>query len=84
MSGFDKLNVEVTNLSRTGFQIDTVHRLALGSKAHLKIPNLAGLPAVVKWKKGDLYGFAFAAPLHDAVFESVVAAANGATNSLSK
>lgn len=70
--GTSKMTIEVTDLSLTGFQIETVHRLPLDSKVHLVIPGLKGLEAVVKWNRRDLYGCAFVTPLHEAIFDTVV------------
>ena len=71
-AGTDKMTIDVTDLSRTGFQIETVHRLALESKVYLVIPGLSGFEAVVKWSRRDLYGCAFVSPLHEAVFDNLL------------
>ncbi|MDO7843235.1 PilZ domain-containing protein [Sphingomonas immobilis] len=71
-AGTNKMTIDVTDLSRTGFQIETVHRLAPDSKVYLVIPGLSGLEATVKWNRKDLYGCAFVAPLHEAIFDSLV------------
>jgi hypothetical protein len=71
-AGTDKMTIDVTDLSRTGFQIETVHRLSLDSKVYLVIPGLSGFEAVVKWSRRDLYGCAFVTPLHEAVFATLV------------
>lgn len=75
MMGTDKLDIDVTDLSRTGFQIETIHRIQPGATIWLKIPGLSGLEATVKWSRHHFYGCAFVRPLHEAVFDHVVALA---------
>jgi len=73
--GTDKLDIDVTDLSRTGFQIETIYRIQPGATIWLKIPGMSGLEATVKWSRRHFYGCAFVNPLHEAVFDHVVALA---------
>jgi hypothetical protein len=73
--GSDRLTVEVTDLSETGFQIATVYRLQIGSTVWLAIPSLAPLEAVVAWNRDRHYGCRFHRPLYPAVFDHIVALA---------
>lgn len=73
--GSDRLMVDVTDLSETGFQITTVYRLQIGSAVWLAIPTLAPLEAVVAWNRERHYGCRFHRPLYRAVFDHIVALA---------
>lgn len=75
MSGTDKLDIDVTDLSCTGFQIETIYRIQPNAKIWLKIPGIVGLEATVKWNRRHFYGCAFVRPLHAAVFDHIVALA---------
>ena len=70
--GSDRLAVDVTDLSETGFQIDTVYRLHVGATVWLAIPGLAALEAVVAWHRDRHYGCRFQRPLYPAVFDHIV------------
>jgi hypothetical protein len=76
--GSDRLTVDVTDLSETGFQIRTVYRLQPGSTVWLAIPSLAALEAVVAWNREGHYGCRFFRPLYPAVFDHIVALAGRA------
>ena len=71
----DRFSVYVTDLSQTGFQVDTVHRVPIGATAWLTIPGLGPLEARVAWNRDGRYGLAFCKSLHAAVFDHIVAAA---------
>lgn len=73
--GSDRLAVDVTDLSETGFQIATVYRLRVGTTVWLAIPSLAPLEAVVAWNRDRHYGCRFQRPLYPAVFDHIVALA---------
>ena len=73
--GTDRLAVDVTDLSETGFQIATVYRLRIGVTVWLAIPGLAALEAVVAWNRDRHYGCRFDHPLHPAVFDHIVSLA---------
>ncbi|MEG3143415.1 PilZ domain-containing protein [Sphingomonas sp. RT2P30] len=73
--GSDRLAVEVKDLSETGFQIETVYRLTVGSTVWLAIPSLAPLEAVVAWHRDRHYGCRFHRALYPAVFDHIVSLA---------
>jgi hypothetical protein len=73
--GSDRLAVEVKDLSETGFQIETVYRLTVGSTVWLAIPTLAPLEAVVAWHRDRHYGCRFHRALYPAVFDHIVSLA---------
>jgi len=75
IAGTDKLDIDVTDLSCTGFQIETIYRIQPAATIWLKIPGMAGLEAMVKWNRRHFYGCAFVHPLHAAVFDHIVALA---------
>ncbi len=70
--GSDRLTVDVTDLSETGFQVETVYRFKVGSTVWLAIPSLAALEAVVAWNRDRHYGCRFLRPLYPAVFDHIV------------
>ena len=74
--GTDRLEIDVTDLSCTGFQIETIYRIQPNATIWLKIPGMAGLEATVKWNRRHAYGCAFVRPLHAAVFDHIVALAS--------
>lgn len=65
--------IDVTDLSTTGFRCETSFTLWPGHTVWLKLPGFSGQEATVAWRRGYLYGFAFAQPLHPAVLEHIVA-----------
>ncbi|MFA5965637.1 MAG: PilZ domain-containing protein [Sphingomonas sp.] len=73
--GSDRLAVEVKDLSETGFQIETVYRLTVGSTVWLAIPSLAPLESIVAWHRDRHYGCRFLRPLYPAVFDHIVSLA---------
>jgi PilZ domain len=68
-----KLDVEVEDLSETGFRIDTTSNIAVGTKVFLKIPSFEGMEAVVTRREGMRYGCRFVRPLYPAVFDTIAA-----------
>lgn len=72
-SGGSRLDVDVQDLSRTGFRIDSVYGIAVGRRVHLTIPSFAPLEAEVAWREKSAYGCRFLQPLHPAVFDTIVA-----------
>jgi hypothetical protein len=74
--GTTKFEIDVVDLSTTGFRAETSFTLWPGTTVWLKMPGLAGLEAVVAWRDKYRYGCAFAKPLHQAVFDHIVALSN--------
>ena len=71
--GQTRFEIEVTDLSLSGFRAETSFTLWPGTVVWLTLPGLAALEAVVAWREKFKYGCAFAKPLHPAVFEHIVA-----------
>ena len=71
--GQTRFEIEVTDLSMSGFRAETSFTLWPGTIVWLTLPGLAALEAVVAWRDKFKYGCAFAKPLHPAVFEHIVA-----------
>ena len=74
--GQTKFEVDVLDLSATGFRAETSFTLWPGTIVWLTLPGLGSLEAVVAWRDKLLYGCSFAKPLHPAVFDHVLAATN--------
>ncbi len=66
-------DVEVLDLSTTGFRCETYFGLVPGSRVLLTIPTLGALAATVTWQSQYVYGCKFEQPLHPAVWETIVA-----------
>ena len=75
--GTTKFEIEVVDLSTTGFRAETGFTLWEGHTVWLTLPGLASLEATVAWRDGFTYGCAFAQPLHPAVFDHIVRLSEG-------
>lgn len=69
--GGARLEVVVEDLSITGFRVDSIYRVAVGTTVFLTIPSFAAWEAVVVWAHKTGYGCQFAQPLHPAVFDMI-------------
>ncbi len=69
--GTSKFQVRVKDLSVSGFRCETSFTLHEGSTVWLTINGLQALEARVAWREKSKYGFAFASPLHIAVFDHI-------------
>ena len=65
-------NVEILDLSATGFRCLADYSLDPGQTIWIKLPGLSGLEAKVAWRRADMVGAKFLQPLHPAVFEHIV------------
>ena len=74
--GQTRFEIEVTDLSASGFRAETSFTLWPGTVVWLTLPGLAPLEAVVAWRDKFAYGCAFHKPLHPAVFDHIVALGN--------
>jgi hypothetical protein len=68
-----RFDIQVEDLSLTGFRFATCFRLNVGQLVSVTIPGLAALEARVAWVEGYRYGAAFDRALHVAVFDHLVA-----------
>jgi hypothetical protein len=76
--GSSKFAIRVIDISITGFRAECEFRLHEGTLVWLTLPGMAGLEARVAWRDGNfLYGFVFAQPLHEAVFERIATLGGG-------
>lgn len=76
--GSSKFAIRVIDISTTGFRAECEFRLHEDTLVWLTLPGMAGLEARVAWRDGNfLYGFVFAQPLHEAVFERIATLGGG-------
>jgi PilZ domain len=68
-----RFDIDVEDLSLTGFRFTTSFRLNVGQMVSVTIPGLSALEARVAWVDGYRYGCAFERALHVAVFDHLVA-----------
>jgi hypothetical protein len=74
--GTTRFEIDIVDLSTTGFRAETSFTLWPGTSVWLTLPGLAGLEAVVAWRDKYRYGCAFTKPLHPAVFDHIIALSN--------
>lgn len=74
--GQTRFEIDVVDLSLSGFRAQTSFTLWPGTIVWLTLPGMAPLESVVAWRERSTYGCAFAKPLHAAVFEHIVALGN--------
>ena len=74
--GQTRFEIEVTDLSQSGFRAETSFTLWPGTVVWLTLPGMAALEAVVAWRDKFKYGCAFAKPIHPAVLEHIIALGN--------
>jgi PilZ domain len=72
-AGLTRFDVDVIDMSVTGFRIKTAYTLYPDSRVWLTLPGKAALEAKVAWRRDFTYGCRFIFPLHLAVFEHLVA-----------
>jgi PilZ domain len=69
--GGSRLDVEVLDLSRTGFRTSCIYNIASGTRVWLTIPSFAAMESVVAWRDKTGFGCKFTQPLHPAVFDMI-------------
>jgi hypothetical protein len=72
--GFDKILVEVTDLSLEGLRLTSPVAVLPGTHIWLKLPLLACREAVVRWCDGEEMGCELVEPLHPMMFETLTRA----------
>jgi hypothetical protein len=65
--------VDVEDLSVTGFRVDSIYNVRVGGRVFLTIPGFAAMEAVVAWRNKSGYGCRFERPLSTYVFDAIVA-----------
>jgi PilZ domain len=68
-----KFEVDVIDLSMTGFRFETSFTIRPGNKVFVTIPGMSTLEATVHWSRGFIYGAQFEQPLYAAVFDLIAA-----------
>ena len=66
-----KFEVDVIDLSMTGFRFETSFTIRPGSKVFVTIPGMSTLEATVAWARGYVYGAEFNHSLYPAVFDLI-------------
>ena len=69
-AGFE---VDVIDLSMSGFRTESTVALRPGAPVWLTLPGLVALEASVAWRDRYRYGCAFTRPLHGALVDRIVA-----------
>ena len=72
--GASMAEIEVLNLSVTGFAAECDMPIETGAHLWLKLPGLEALNSKVVWVEGRQAGFEFVTPLHPATLDTVTAA----------
>lgn len=68
-AGSFRVDIDVIDLSATGFRFDSVYDFAIGARVFLSVPTLAPMEAMIAWRKDSAYGAQFIRPMHQSVFE---------------
>ena len=69
--GLNRMDVDVVDLSATGFCINTEYRVRVGQRVWLAIPTLKAMEATVRWSNGQNHGCEFTNPMHPAVVDHI-------------
>ena len=68
-----KFEVDVIDLSMTGFRFETSFTIRPGAKVFVTIPGISPLEATVQWARGYIYGAQFEKSLYHGVFDLIAA-----------
>jgi PilZ domain len=72
-AGTSRVDIDVVDLSATGFRFESLYSFAIGARVFLSVPTLAPLEAEIAWRKGSAFGCRFVRPLYPAVFDMLAA-----------
>jgi hypothetical protein len=72
---YARIPAVITNLSITGFHLQSQGKLKLKGRIWVRIGSLAPLMAEVIWNDAGCAGCAFSQPLHPAILDHIVGAA---------
>jgi PilZ domain len=72
-AGSARIDIDMVDLSATGFRFASFYGFAPGARVFLTIPTLQPLEAVIAWRGGNQFGCRFLTPLHQAVFDTIAA-----------
>lgn len=67
--GANPYEVELRDISATGFRMVTYTRPAIGTRIWVTLPGLQSMEAIVRRATGNEYGCEFVQPLHPSVAE---------------
>jgi PilZ domain len=70
-AGSCRIDIDVVDLSPSGFRFESFYGFAPGARVFLSIPSLQPLEAIIAWRGGNAYGCQLIKPLHAAVFETI-------------
>lgn len=62
----------ITDMSITGFRLQSFMKLAVGADLWIMLPGFEGRRARVLWTRGPEAGCAFERPLHPAILDHIV------------
>lgn len=71
--GSTQFDVQLLDLSTSGFRCQTFYGLAVDCRVFITIPTFGPLEACVAWKGSQYYGCRFIRPIHPAVLDTIVA-----------
>ena len=69
--GGSRLDLEVHNLSLTGFRAACIYNVPVGARVFLTIPSFSAFEAEVAWRDKQGFGCRFIQPLHPAVLDMI-------------
>ena len=72
-AGVHPFRVRLIDASPEGCKIELVERPAVGERIWIKFDDLEPVEGTVRWVAGHVGGVAFSHPLHEVVFERLVA-----------
>jgi PilZ domain len=72
-AGSTRIDIDVVDLSATGFRFESVYGFAIGARVFLSLPTLSPLEAVVAWRNRSSFGCRFVRPLYPSVFDMIAA-----------
>ncbi len=70
-AGSSRVDIDVVDLSATGFRFESYYGFAVGARVFLSLPTLAPIEAEIAWRKGTAYGCRMLRPLYPSVFDMI-------------
>ena len=68
-AGSSRIDIDVVDLSATGFRFESYYGFAVGARVFLSLPTLAPIEAEIAWRNGTAYGCRMLRPLYPSVFD---------------
>jgi len=72
-AGVRGYRIRIFNASSEGCKVEFVERPAVGERVWIKFDGLEAVEGTVRWVAGHMGGVKFEQPLHEAVFQRLVA-----------